>query len=186
MATAKCNRIDARIASKRVRLSRFRSIKTMAQRRTRSADEALLAPSSHHASSGRISQRFSSHKSGRAITPKESQMGPGLWLDRFPMRLSTGGRNSFRARGISQTFSHSLPPHTRVMKQVLLRVTTLRAKIACRELSQCLRRHCRLCSEILFAQYPLDPDVNRKRTGPLVGEQHHAVCDLCPDTRQIA
>src|SRR6266404_4449660 len=50
MATAKCNRIDARIASNRVRRSRFRSIKRMAERRTRSTEEASLAPSSHHAS----------------------------------------------------------------------------------------------------------------------------------------
>jgi hypothetical protein len=50
MATAKCNKTDARIASNKVRRSRFRSIKRMAERRTRSAEEASLAPSSHHAS----------------------------------------------------------------------------------------------------------------------------------------
>ena len=75
MATAKCNRIEARIASNRVRLSRFRSIKTMAERRTRSAEEASLAPSSHYASNGRISQRFSSHKSGPIVIPSPERFG---------------------------------------------------------------------------------------------------------------
>ena len=75
MATAKCNKIDARIASNRVRRSRFRCIKRMAERRTRSAEEASLAPSSHYASTARISQRLSSHKSGANLIPNECE-GP--------------------------------------------------------------------------------------------------------------
>ena len=85
MATAKCNEIDARIASNRVRRSRFRSIKTMAERRIRSAEEASLAPSSHHASSGRISQRLSSHKSGAMVIPSECERPHEISLIRCPL-----------------------------------------------------------------------------------------------------
>src|SRR6267143_570715 len=157
----------------------------MAERRTRSAEEASVAPFSHHASRGRISQRSSSHKSGPFVIPKRSEDLTNVLLgvaSSFPPHFC----NPERTRGTLRIPAAASLGLARVMKQVLLRVTTMRAKIGRRELSQRLRRHSGLCAEILFAQYPLDPDVDRKRIDPLIGKQHHAIRDLRPHSGEIA
>ena len=72
------------------------------------------------------------------------------------------------------------------MKQVLLRIPTVFAKIGFRKFTQLLRRYFLPAREILLSQNALDPDVDWECAEPLVSKEHHAVCDLRAHTRQIA
>jgi len=40
--------------------------------------------------------------------------------------------------------------------------------------------------KILFAQNPLDPDVDRERAQPLVGKEHHTISNLRAYAGQLA
>ena len=65
-----------------------------------------------------------------------------------------------------------------MMKQVLLRVTAVFAKIRFRKFAQPLFRDFFLPREILLFQNPLDPDVDWKCAQSLVGKQHYTVGNL--------
>src|ERR671936_1005427 len=73
----------------------------------------------------------------------------------------------------------------RVMKQVLLRVTAVLAKIRVRKLAQPLRCDLPLARKIAFPQDALDPDVNRECTQTFVSEKHHTISNLRADARQF-
>src|SRR5690349_6586373 len=68
--------------------------------------------------------------------------------------------------------------HSGVMKEILLGITTVLAEVLLCERSQLRRVQFSGPWKVLFAQDPLDPDVNRKRAQPLVGEEHHAISNL--------
>ena len=72
------------------------------------------------------------------------------------------------------------------MKQVLLGIAAVFPKIGFGKFTQLLRRYFLPAREITLSQDPLDPDVDWERAEPLVGEEHHAVCDLHAHPRQIA
>ena len=61
------------------------------------------------------------------------------------------------------------------MKQVLLRITAVFAKIAFGKFTQPLRGDLLLVREITLFQDPLDPDVDGECAQALVGKQHYAV-----------
>ena len=65
-----------------------------------------------------------------------------------------------------------------MMKQVLLRVTAVFAKICFRKFAQPRFRDFFLPRKILLSQNSLDPDVDRKCAQALVGKQHHAIGHL--------
>src|SRR5262249_58597218 len=76
--------------------------------------------------------------------------------------------------------------HPRVIKKILLCVPAMFAEIGFGELPQQLRRHLPSTRKIILPQYPLDPDVDRKCSQPLIGKKHHAICNLRTDARQHA
>jgi len=65
-----------------------------------------------------------------------------------------------------------------MMKQVLLRITGVFAEIGFRKFTEPLCRDLLLAREITLSQNPLDPDVDWECVQPLVGKEHHAICDL--------
>ena len=72
------------------------------------------------------------------------------------------------------------------MKQVLLRVTAMLAKIVLRKFTQLARGRLPFSRKIFLAQNALDPDIDRKRAQAFVGKQHDAVRHLCADAGQLA
>jgi hypothetical protein len=84
------------------------------------------------------------------------------------------------------TSRFSLPRHSRVMKQILLRVATMCAEIICNEIRQHLSSHFAFPGNIFFAQDSFDPNINRKCCDSLVGEEHDAICYFHPDARELA
>ena len=64
------------------------------------------------------------------------------------------------------------------MKQVLLRVTAVFAKICFRKFAQPQFRDFFLPRKILLLQNPLDPDVDWECAQALIGKQHYAVSNL--------
>src|SRR2546423_2993799 len=84
------------------------------------------------------------------------------------------------------TLRFSLPRHSRVMKQILLRVATMCAKIICSEIRQHLSSHLALPDKIFFAQDSFDPNINRERCDSLKGEEHNAIRHFHPDARELA
>src|SRR5467141_2054923 len=75
---------------------------------------------------------------------------------------------------------------SRVMKQVLLRVSAVFAEIGLGKVPQLLRRHFLSMRKIALSQNPLDPHVDRECAEPLVGKKHHTICDLRPNAGQRA
>src|SRR5437764_13990688 len=76
--------------------------------------------------------------------------------------------------------------HSRVMKQVLLRVATMCAEIICSEIRQHLSSHFASPGKIFFAQYSFDPNVNGECCDSLVGEQHDAIRHFNPHALGLA
>ena len=72
------------------------------------------------------------------------------------------------------------------MKQILLSVTTMVAKMIFAKVAHSLRVQPSCAWKILLPQNPLDPNVNRERPQTLVRKKHHAVGDLGTDARQLA
>src|SRR3981081_3867505 len=66
----------------------------------------------------------------------------------------------------------------RVMKQILLGVTAVVPKVSLCERSKTRGVQFSRPREILFAQNPLDPDVDRERAQPLAGKQKHTLINL--------
>jgi hypothetical protein len=76
--------------------------------------------------------------------------------------------------------------HTRVMKQILLRVSAVFAEISLGELPQPLRGHFLSTRKIMLPQNAFDPDIDRERSQPLIRKKHHAICNLRPHPWQRA
>ena len=70
------------------------------------------------------------------------------------------------------------------MKQILLRVPAVFAEIGFGELPQPLRAHLLSTREIMLPQRPLDPDIDRECSQPLIRKKHHAICNLRPHAWQ--
>src|SRR5207248_1497700 len=83
------------------------------------------------------------------------------------------------------TLRFSLPCHSRVMKQVLLRVATMCAEIICSEIRQHLSSYFASPGKIFFAQDSFDPNFNGECCDSLVGEQHDAIRPFHPHAREI-
>ena len=89
------------------------------------------------------------------------------------LRMTMGGAISSRS-------------HTRIMKQILLRVPAVFAEVRFRELPQPLRRHFPSTRKIMLPQNALDPDIDRECSQPLIRKKHYAICNLRPHARQRA
>jgi len=72
-----------------------------------------------------------------------------------------------------------------MVKQILLRVAAVFAKIAFGKFTQLLCRHFPSTLQIMLSQNPLDPHIDRECAEPLVCKEHHAVCDLQAHARQL-
>ena len=72
------------------------------------------------------------------------------------------------------------------MKQVLLRITGVFAEIGFAEFTELPRRHFLSTRKIMLSQNPLDPDVDWECAEPVVGKEHHAICDFRADARKVA
>src|SRR5207244_11329930 len=73
-----------------------------------------------------------------------------------------------------------------MMKQILLRIAAVLTEIVFGEFPQPRGFQFAHAIEILLAQHPLDPDINRKRAQPPVSEKHHTIRNLRTDARQLA
>jgi hypothetical protein len=73
-----------------------------------------------------------------------------------------------------------------MMKQILLRITAMVPEVSLCERSKARRVQFSRPREILFAQNPLDPDVDRERAQPLVGKEHHTISNLRAYAGQLA
>src|SRR5437762_3117331 len=106
----------------------------------------------------------------------------------MPVRLGTIRASSlFLMKLINRvTLRFSLPCHSRVMKQILLRVATMCAEIICSEIRQHLSSHFASPGKIFFAQDSFDPNVNGECCDSLVGEQHDAIRHFHPHARGLA
>src|SRR5215471_11843172 len=65
-----------------------------------------------------------------------------------------------------------------MMKQILLRVSPVFAKVRFGKFTQLLGRYFLSMRQVTLPQNPLDPDVDWERAEPLVRKKHHAICDL--------
>ena len=72
------------------------------------------------------------------------------------------------------------------MKQVLLRVSAVFAEISIGQLAQPLCRDLLSTRKIMLPQHPLDPDIDRECSQPLIREKHGTICNLWPNARQRA
>ena len=72
------------------------------------------------------------------------------------------------------------------MKEILLRITAVRAEITLGKLAHHSLSHLSFSREITLPQHPRDPNVDRECTQPLVGEEHHTISNLRTDPRQLA
>jgi hypothetical protein len=86
----------------------------------------------------------------------------------------------------SSCSSSPLPRHSRVMKQILLRVATMCAEVICSEIRQHLSGHLAFPGKIFFAQNSFDPNINGECCDSLVGEEHNAICHFHPHARELA
>src|SRR6267143_3829483 len=87
---------------------------------------------------------------------------------------------------VQSSLATPLPGHSRVMKQILLRVATVCAEIIRNEFRHCLGGDFSLPDKISFAQDSFDPNINGECGDSLVGEEHDAIRYLWTDTRQRA
>jgi hypothetical protein len=74
----------------------------------------------------------------------------------------------------------------RVMKQILLCVTAMVPKVSLCERSKPSGVQFSRPGKIVFAQHPLNPDVDRERAQPLVGKEHYTISNLRAYARQLA
>src|SRR5437868_5823500 len=74
----------------------------------------------------------------------------------------------------------------RMMKQILLCVPAVFAKVFLCERPKPSGVQFSRARKILFAQDPLDPDIDRERAQPLVGKKHHAISNLRAYAWQLA
>ena len=72
------------------------------------------------------------------------------------------------------------------MKQVLLRVTAVFAKIGFGKFTQPLRGYFFRPREVFLSQDALDPNIDGKRAQAFVGEEHHTISNLHANARQPA
>src|SRR2546430_3264328 len=75
---------------------------------------------------------------------------------------------------------------SRVMKQILLCVTAMVSKVSLCERSKPRGVQFSRSRKIPFAQYPLDPDIDRERAQPLASKEHHTISNLRAYARQLA
>ena len=73
---------------------------------------------------------------------------------------------------------------SRVMKQILLRVTAVFAKIRFRKFAQPQFSHFFLPRKILLFQNPLDPDIDWKCAQSFIGKEHYTIGNLHSHTGQ--
>ena len=73
-----------------------------------------------------------------------------------------------------------------MMKEILLCVTAMVPKVSLCERLEPRGVQSSRPRKILFAQNPLDPDVDRERAQPLVGKEHHTISNLRAHARQLA
>src|SRR6266480_4780245 len=99
---------------------------------------------------------------------------PSLWRSTVaattrvsPLGGSGAGRPRFRV------FDHS-----GMMKQILLCVAAMVAKIGLRKRAKLLRRDLFPPRKIFLSQNALDPDVNRESAQTFVGKEHNTIRDL--------
>ena len=72
------------------------------------------------------------------------------------------------------------------MKKILLRVAAVFAEIRFAKGAELRRCHVSFSRKIFLLQDALDPNIDRERAQPFVGEEHDAVRDLGADSRQLA
>src|SRR5437667_8355 len=84
------------------------------------------------------------------------------------------------------TLRFSLPCHSRVMKQILLGVATMRAEINCGEIRQHLSSHFTFPGKISFTQDSFYPNINGECCDAFVGEEHHTIRHFHPHARELA
>src|SRR5678816_415469 len=65
-----------------------------------------------------------------------------------------------------------------IMKQVLLSIAAILSEIAFAKVAQLRSSHFSLSGKVLFSQNPLDPNVDRKSSQPLVGKEHDTISNL--------
>src|SRR5437773_10083665 len=73
------------------------------------------------------------------------------------------------------TLRFSLPCHSRVTKQILLRVATMRAEINCGEIRQHLSSHFASPRRISLTQDSFYRNINGECCDAFVGEEHHTI-----------
>src|SRR5881397_757490 len=73
-----------------------------------------------------------------------------------------------------------------MMKQILLRVTTVFAKVCFGKPTQPRRAQFSSPPKILLFQNALHPHIDRECAEPLVCKEHHAICNLRSHTWQLA
>ena len=73
-----------------------------------------------------------------------------------------------------------------MMKQILLRVTTVSAEIIGSKLSKFFCCDFAFARKIRSPQHSLDPDIDWKSVNPFVGKKHDAIRNLEADPRQFA
>ena len=72
------------------------------------------------------------------------------------------------------------------MKQILLGITALLAKVFLCERLQPRRVQFSSARKILFSQHTLYPDVDRERAQSFVSEKHHTISNLRAHARKLA
>src|SRR6267143_3243831 len=87
---------------------------------------------------------------------------------------------------VQSSLATPLPGHSRVMKQILLRVATVCAEIIRNEFRHCLGGDFSLPHKISFAQDSFDPNINGECGDSLVGEEHNAIPYFRPYTGKLA
>src|SRR5688500_18248655 len=78
------------------------------------------------------------------------------------------------------------PSHSRMVKKILLSVSTIGAEIGGREFPKSSAGNLPFPCEINLPKHPLNPNIDWKCLQPLKGEQENAVGDLFAYTRQTA
>lgn len=72
-----------------------------------------------------------------------------------------------------------------MMKQILLRVAPVFAKMAFGKFAQPRRVQFSCPWKIVLSQNALNPDIDGKSAQPFIGEKHHTISDLCTHAWQF-
>src|SRR5436190_1623077 len=75
---------------------------------------------------------------------------------------------------------------SRVMKEVLLRISAMLSKVGLTKGAELSRGHFLLVGKVFLPQDALDPDIDWKRAKPLVSKEHHTISNLCAHPGQLA